>query len=144
MCIYFAAMTPRLLLRLSTGLLTLFLIGHSLGSMAGTSRGAAEDAVVSAMQGYTFDIMGVTRTHWDFYQGLNHYLTAALIVFLLLLLITTRLADRSPHEARPLIWVLAAGQALFAVLSWVFFFPAPAVMTTLAAVFLGWAASRQG
>jgi hypothetical protein len=135
-------MTPRLLLRLSTGLLTLFLIGHGLGSIAGTSRGAAEAAVVSSMQGYTFDIMGVTRSHWDFYQGLNHYLTAALIVFLLLLVITTRLAERSPGDARPLVWALAVGQALFAVLSWVYFFPAPAVMTTLAAVLLAWAASR--
>lgn len=135
-------MTPRLLLRISTGMLTLFLLGHALGSMAATSRDAAESAVFAAMQGYHFDIMGVTRSHWDFYQGLNHYLTAALVVFLLLLVITTRLADRSPAEARPLVWALTVGQALFAALSWMYFFPAPAVMTTVATVCLGSAALR--
>lgn len=135
-------MTPRLLLRLSTGLLILFFTGHALGSLAAPSRGAAEDAVVASMQGYHFDIMGVTRSHWDFYQGLNHYLTAALVVFILMLVITTRLADRSPTDARPLVWALAMGQGLFAALSWMYFFPAPAVMTTLATVLLGSAASR--
>jgi len=135
-------MTPRLLLRLSTGLLVLFLAGHAAGSLAAGARDATETSVFTAMQGYTFNVMGVTRSHWDFYQGLNHYLTAALITFLIFLVLTTRLAERSPREARPLVWALALGQALFAALSWMYFFPAPAVMTTLAAVFLGWAASR--
>jgi len=38
--------------------------------------------VFAAMQSYRFPIMGVTRSHWDFYQGLNHYLSAALVALI--------------------------------------------------------------
>jgi len=140
--VYSATMTPRLLLRLSTGLLVVFLIGHGLGSLASATRDASEASVFAAMQSYRFPIMGVTRSHWDFYQGLNHYLSAALVALIAVHLVTLRLADRSPADARALTTVLAVSQVLFSVLSWTYFFPAPAVMTTLSAVCLAYAAAR--
>jgi hypothetical protein len=133
-------MTARTLIRLSMGMQTLFLVGHGLGSLVATTRDATEASVFTAMQAYTFPIMGVTRTHWDFYQGLNHYLTAAIIVFLALHVVAQRLLVRAPAETRGLLLTLAFGQVLFAGLSWTYFFPAPGVMTTVSAVCLVWAA----
>jgi hypothetical protein len=132
-------MTPRLLLRISTGFLVLFLIGHGLGSLAGTIRDTGEASVFAAMKGYTFPIMGVTRSHWDFYQGLNHYLSAALVALIALHVVAVQLVERSPNDGRALVGVLLLSQVLFAALSWVYFFPAPAVMTTISAVCLAWA-----
>lgn len=135
-------MRPLWLLRLSMLMLTLFLLGHGLGSMNTTMRDAREASVFETMQAYTFDIMGVTRSHWDFYQGLNHYLTAALLSFIAMHLVALRLATQAPTEARALVWALALSQALFAALSWTYFFPAPAVMTTVAALSLSVAAVK--
>lgn len=135
-------MSARLLLRISTGSLVLFLIGHGLGSLVSTTRDASEASVFAAMQSYTFPIMGVTRTHWDFYQGLNHLLTAALVALIGLHVVTWRLVDRSPADGRALTGVLWMSQALFALLCWAYFFPAPAVMTTVSAACLGLALVR--
>jgi cell division protein FtsW (lipid II flippase) len=129
-------MNPRRLLQVSTGLMGFFLIAHTLGAMAGP-RDAAEASMFAAMQGYRFDIMGVNRTHWDFYQGLNWYLSAALVVFVALHINTLGLMARQPSAAaRPLLLSMALGLVLFAVVSWRYFFPAPLVMTTLSAACL--------
>jgi len=129
-------MNPRHLLQVSTGLMSFFLVAHTLGAMAGP-RDATEASLFAAMQGYRFDIMGVSRTHWDFYQGLNWYLSAALAVFVAVHINTLGLMARHPSDAsRPLLLSLAFGQVLFAVVSWQYFFPAPLVMTTLSAACL--------
>lgn len=135
-------MSPILLLRIATGSLVLFLIGHTLGTVGGTTRGPEEAAVVATMQNYHFDVMGVTRTHWDFYYGLGLYLSAALALSIGITLLVTGLARTHPAAARPFAGALSVGMVLFAVLSWWWFFPAPAVLTTVAAISFGGAAMR--
>ncbi len=45
---------------------------HTLATARGTaSRGPREQAVFDAMQAFHFDLMGVSRSHWDFYRGLR-------------------------------------------------------------------------
>lgn len=50
------------------------------------------------------------------------------------------LARTQPRQARPMIWALAVGVILFAVIGWTSFFLAPALTNTLAAVCLVMAA----
>ena len=127
-------MRPILLLRIALVMLVLFLVGHTIGALSEASRGPEEAAVFTAMQTYRFDIMGVTRTHADFYQGLGLYLSAALAIFVWLTAVISGVARRDPATARPMVIAMAVGMTGMAALSWVYFFPAPAVMSTVAAV----------
>lgn len=135
-------MRPVILLRIANLNLLVFLLGHTLGTISSSSRGPEEAALMAALRGYQFDVMGVTRTHGDFYFGLGLSLSAALVGFIWLTHSATRLAATQPAAARPFVYALATACGLLACLSWTYFFPAPAVMTTLATACFAWAAAQ--
>ena len=54
---------------------------HTIASMDSPSRGPAEEAVFAAMQSFHFQIAGVTRSHWDFYQGYELSITVVFATY---------------------------------------------------------------
>lgn len=125
-------------MRLATGLLVLFLVAHTLGTLVSTSRGPAEDAAMAALAAFRFDVMGVTRSHADFYFGLGLCLSAALVLFIWVSIVATRLIAQDARSGRSLTLGLATATGLLAVISWVWIFPAPAVICSAAALAFGW------
>ncbi len=88
------------------------------------------------MQNYRFDIMGFTRSHWQFYQGFSIFLSANLALLTVLSWQLGNLSAVDPQRARPLVITLLAGGIVFAGLCWSYFFLAPAVVSSLIVVCL--------
>lgn len=129
-------MKQSILLRIASVLTLVFCAGHSAGALDPTSRGPEEAAVYMSMQSYPFLIMGVRRTHWDFYRGFSLLFSVTLLLLALLLWQLGGIAKTDPARVRPLIVTLFAGYLGFTVLSGVFFFAAPAVVSAAAAICL--------
>jgi hypothetical protein len=58
-------------LRVASVLTVLHCIGHTIGGVFGVDAppGTKEGAVVEAMKSNQFDVMGATRSFWDFFIG---------------------------------------------------------------------------
>jgi hypothetical protein len=97
-------------------------------------QGPEEEALLDHMRGYHFEIMGATRTYWEFFFGFGLFLTAALVVVSVLSWKVAAVSERDPSLARQLGWPLLGGQVAFAVLSWKYFFLAPALVSSAASL----------
>ncbi|HET7765621.1 MAG TPA: hypothetical protein VFK92_11095 [Burkholderiales bacterium] len=129
-------MKQSILLRIASALTLVFCAGHTAGALAPTSRGPEEAAVFMSMQSYPFVIMGVRRTHWDFYRGFSLLFSVTLLMLAVLLWQLGGIAKTEPARVRPLIVTLFAGYLGFTVLCGLFFFTAPAAVSAAAAICL--------
>ena len=123
--------------------------GHTLGmpwTPDRTDRGAA---LVAALRAHTLEVMGSTRSYWDFYQGFGVTISVMLLALAVLLWQVARVARHDARAARPLVATALVTFLAFAVLDGVYFFAAPLALTLLAAalVTVAWwrlpAASRE-
>jgi hypothetical protein len=119
-------MKPWIWLRVLAVLLSIFAVGHTLGTAASrVTRGPQEAAVFAAMQDFRFPVMGFQRSYWDFHRGF------ALIISLQLLLMTAiawqvgAISKQSRALALPIAITLQIGCLGLLILSWAFFFGAP-------------------
>ena len=135
------AMNASLLYRISSVLLVLFALGHTIGfRQVDPSWGA--DAVVNGMRSVRFDVQNFNRTYWEFFTGFGLFVT----VFLLFAAVLSwRFGSMSPERlsAIPIErWSFAICFVLIAGLSWRYFFLAPGIFSTLVALGLMGAAWR--
>lgn len=129
-------MKPAVFLRVASGLTLLHAVLHTVGGVFGKPApgvGAATDAVMRANY---FEVLGVTRSYWEFYRGMGLgvtiFLTAEGIVFWML----GSLAKQEAVRLRPILWVFAVAYCVFAVDSYAYFFSAPVIVETLIAACL--------
>jgi hypothetical protein len=94
------------------------------------------------MRSTHFDILGFSRTYWDFYVGFGLFVT----VFLLLAVVLAWQLGGLPSETfammRGVTWVLPLYFAAIALLSWRYFFIIPIVFSIVIIVCLIAAAWR--
>ena len=131
-------MKPTLLYRIAAGLLVVFAASHTYGLLTLTSpevRGVRE-----AMNDVHFQLMGTNCSYGGFYIGFGLLFTAYLLFSAFLAWHLGGLARKNPETIGALGWSLFTVQVVNLVLSWMYFFPAPVVVSALAAVCLGWAA----
>jgi hypothetical protein len=139
-------MKPSALLKTASGLVAFFFLGHTVGMVAPPNRGAAEQALLATLDAFRFDMMGMERSHLEFYRGGGWFMSAGALLLAVALWQLAGLV-RTPLHARavrPLLVTLTAGTAVYALLSWAFFFAAPAVALTLATLALGTAVAGLG
>lgn len=129
-------MKPWIWLRIVSVLLAVFCLGHTLGTLDITARNAEEQVVFNAMRGFRFDIMGSARTHWDFYRGMNLYLSVFLLMLVILTWQLAGLSRTAPGPVRKIVLFLLVGHVGIAALSWMYFFAAPAVLSSAATLCL--------
>lgn len=127
-------MKPTILFKIASGLLAFFGMAHTFG-MFNEDEGEVK-AVVSMMRSVHFDAMGTSRTVFDFYFGFGLLLTVFLLFSSVLSWQLGNLSKEQPAVARRIAWPLAATVLLVAVLCWMYFFIAPQVIASLAAVCL--------
>lgn len=126
-------MSGSLLYRISSGLLVLFALGHTIGFRQVDPYWKA-DGVVSGMRTVTFDVQGMNRSYWDFFAGFGLFVSVFL-VFAAILAWQLGSMSRESLAAIPVVrWSFALCFVLIAVLTWRYFFIAPGVFTTLIAV----------
>ncbi|HEY6220773.1 MAG TPA: hypothetical protein VIV65_12035 [Gemmatimonadaceae bacterium] len=135
-------MTPKLFYRISSVLLVLFAIGHSIGFSTVDPSWHA-DAAVAGMKSVTFPVQGFTRSYWDFFFGFGVFVS---IVLLFSAVLAWRWSSKSAAELATMTverWAFAVAYVLIALATWRYFFLAPDVISTLAALALiGGAVSR--
>ena len=134
-------MKPSLLYKISSALLLLFSVTHTYGMFQPPSKGAAADLVASVMRTVHFDVMGARRSFWDFYFGFGLLLTVFLLFSVMFAWQLAGLSRNALRQIRFSAWAFAACHAGVAVVCWIYFFPAPAIVSSVIALCLVTAAA---
>ena len=125
-------------LRLTTLLLLLYCLGHTLGALVSTPPfGAESDAVAVAMKSVHFEFSGSACTWYGFYLGFGYEVS---IFFLFSGVLTWFLGGMSLSDQRrwaPMTWALFASYAATDVLAVRYFFVVPIIFSSLITLLLG-------
>ena len=134
-------MKASLFYRIAAVLLLLFAVGHTLGFRQSDPNWGV-DTLLGSMRSTHFDILGFSRTYWDFYVGFGLFVS----VFLLLAVVLAGQLGGLPAETlarmRGVAWALPLCFAAITVLSWRYFFIIPIVFSAVITVCLIAAAWR--
>jgi hypothetical protein len=126
-------MKASLFYRIAAVFILLFDAGHTSGFPWSDPKWAVD---LSSMRSTHFDILGFSRTYWDFYVGFGLFVT----VFLLLAAMLAWQLGGLPANTRALMrgtaWTLALCFAAVTVLSWRYFFIVPIVSSMVITVCL--------
>ena len=133
-------MKATLLYRLASGLLVVFAASHTYGLLTFRASSPEVRGVRQAMNDVHFQFMGVDCSYGGFYIGFGLLFTAYLLFSAFLAWHLGGLARKNPQTIGALGWSFFTVQVANLALSWMYFFPAPAVVSALAALCLGWAA----
>ena len=106
---------------------------HTIGGVFGGIPPGPQQIAVMAMKSNVFQIMGVTRTYWDFFLGFGLFVSVNLFVQAVLFWQLGTIAKKNALEIRPIIALFAIGYLGFAFLSWRYFFSAPMTVELLIA-----------
>jgi len=128
--------------RIATVLLVLFDAGHTSGFPWSDTKWGVD---LGPMRSTQFDMMGSSRTYWDFYVGFGLFVS----VFLLLAVVLAWQLGRLPPESLALMrgtaWAFALCFAGITVLSWKYFFILPiafSLATTVCLTAAAWLSGR--
>jgi hypothetical protein len=124
--------------RLASYALVLYTLGHTRGAVVGTPRfGPESDAVVESMKAVHVLVNGADCTWYGFYRGFGVFVS---IFFVFSVVVTWKLGGMPARERAalaPLTWGLFACYGATIVTSWLWFFQAPLVFSTIITVLLG-------
>lgn len=133
-------MSATLLYRIAAVVLVLFALGHSAGFLTFKPPTAEGLAVRDAMDRVQFQIGSATFSYGRFYRGFGLSITAYLLFTAFLAWQLGTLAGRSAVPIGAIAWAFVALQMAMLVLSWIYFAAAPAVLSGVVVICLGWAA----
>lgn len=120
-------------LRGLAGILVFFTVSHTIGFMA-PPHGGPQAAVFDAMTRVHFPVMGFDRSYGDFYRGFGLFVSVEFLLLAVMAMQASRVGRRDPRQALPMVYTLEAGCVATAVLSCVYFFAAPIVVSFVAVV----------
>jgi len=129
-------MKTSLLLRIAAVITLLFFAGHTAGIPWTPALGPEEARVVTAMKGPSFDVVGSTRTYWDFYFGFGVTISYLLLLEAVVLWQLGSLAKTNAERLRPIIAVFFIGFVVNTFLAAKYFFVIPLAMSVVIAVLL--------
>lgn len=115
-------------------LLAIFTLGHTFGTRKAVTTAPGEAAVIASMQQYQVPVMGFLRTYWDFYRGFSIIITLLLAALAVIAWQIGTLSRRNPREALPLAMTVLIVCIADALVSFVYFFTAPMVLSTAAVI----------
>ncbi|MGA8220645.1 MAG: hypothetical protein WB780_03255 [Candidatus Acidiferrales bacterium] len=139
-------MNAPILYRISSVLLVLFAIGHTLGFRQSDPAWGV-DALLSSMRSIHFDVQGFNRTYWELFEAAGFsvgvfYLLAAILAWQLGGLPAATLA-----LMRGTAWAFALCFAAITVVSWRYLFILPIVFSAVITVCLtaaAWLSAKTG
>ncbi|MBS0418089.1 MAG: hypothetical protein JSR66_10275 [Proteobacteria bacterium] len=118
-------MAARLWLRISALIATLFALGHTLGSRKDWSP-QGDNPVLQQMRDVHFNVMGVSRSYFDFYMAFGYSLSVFMFMQAILLWQLSGLVVTDAARTRPMLAVITAAAVLMGIISWLLLFPVPA------------------
>ena len=121
-------MNAQILYRISSVLLLLFAVAHTLGFQQSDPTWGV-DALLASMRSIHFDLQGFSRTYWDLFVAAGFtvavfYLFAAVLAWQL-----GRLPTETLAVMRVTVWALARCFAAITVVSWRYLFILPIVFS---------------
>ena len=127
-------MKPWIWFRALAVVLAIFTFGHTVGTRHAITTAPQEAAVITAMQGYRVPVMGFLRNYWDFYRGFSVSISVLLATLMVIAWQLGTLSRRNPREALPLAVTMLLACVGQAIVSFIYFFSAPMLMSTLAVI----------
>jgi hypothetical protein len=121
---------PPILYRISSVLLALFAAGHTFGFRQNNPEWGA-DAVPELMRSVQFTAQGFTRTYWDFFSAFGLFFSVFLLFAAVLAWLLGGLPAETLARVRGIAWALAVCFVAVTVLSWIYTFTTPIVLSTL-------------
>lgn len=129
--------------RIASALLVLYALGHTMGAVVAVPQfGIASDTVVALMQSVHVRSQGAECTWYGFYRGFGILVTVFFLLSAVLAWHLGGLTLSAQRDLAPIAWTLFASHVVGAVVTWVYFFPAPILFSTLIAALLGFASFR--
>jgi len=129
-------MKPWIWLRVGAVLQAIGTVLHTIATSDPPSRRPGGEAVFGPMQSFHFQIMGVSRSHWDFYRGYELSITVAFGVLAVLIWQLGSLSRTEPKQAVPLVVTILVAEILLSAIGWEYFFAGPGGMSILIATCL--------
>jgi len=117
---------PSLLYRIAAVLILLFDIGHTAGFPWSDPKWGVD---LHSIQSSRFDVLGSSRTYWDFYIGFGLIVTVFLLLAAVLAWQLGSLPEESRTRMRGSAWALVLCFGAIAVLNWRYFFIIPVVFS---------------
>ena len=132
-------MTNRVLYRIAAVLILLFDLGHSAGFPWSDPRWGVD---LGPMRSSHFNVLGFSRTYWDFYVGFGLFVSVLLLLAAMLAWQLGSLPTHTLRVMRSTVWTLPLCFAAVTVLSSMYFFIIPIVFSCAITVCLFLAAWR--
>lgn len=123
-------MTRIVWLRISSIILVLFAVGHTIGGFKKWSP-MGDNAVLNTMADVHFQTYGVSRSYLDFFMGFGWSLSAGMMLQAVLLWQMSKLAAESASIVRSMIAVFILSTLASVMISWAFLFPTPALFSVV-------------
>ena len=124
--------------RLTTLLLLLYCLGHTLGALVSAPQfGAESGAVMAAMKSVHFSANGSDCTWFGFYMGFGYDVSIFLLFSAVLTWFLGGLSLPDQRRWAPITWALFVTYTATAVLAATYFFAVAIVFSSLIAVLLG-------
>jgi hypothetical protein len=123
-------MRASILYRISSVLILLFAIGHTLGFRQ-TDPSWGVDQTLSVLKRTTFHIQGFDRTYYGFYVGSGYFVTVFMLFTVLVTWELGRLPGATLRQLPWLTWGLALAYAGSLLISLRYFFMAPLIFSVL-------------
>ena len=130
-------MKPVLFMRLASALTFLHAVGHTIGGVLGKPAPGVQEATVAAMKAGQFQVMGLTRTFWDFYMGLSVGVSITLVVEAIVFWHLGSLAKADASRLRPILATFLVGYLALAVNSYRYLIAPPMIGELLIVLCLG-------
>lgn len=111
-----------ILYRIAAVLILLFDLGHTASYPWSDPKWGVD---LRAMQSSHFDVLGTSRTYWDFYVGNGLFVTVFLLLAAVLAWQLGGLRGKDSTLMRGTAWALALCFATITVLAWRYFFVIP-------------------
>ena len=137
-------MTTRVIYRIAAVLILLFDLGHTVGYPWSDPTWGVD---LSAIQSNHFNVLGFSRTYWNFYVGFGLFISVFLLLAAMLAWQLSSLQAETLRLLRSTAWALTVCFAAVTVLSWMYFFTIPIAFSSVITVclFVGaWRLAKAG
>jgi hypothetical protein len=127
--------SPVVLLRLSSILLVLLMVGH-MSAYPWSTHGLQETQLVDSMKTLQFEFMGEHSSYWSLYFGWGLWMGVSLLTLAIILWLLADLARVAPRRVGVIAGVIAASCVIGAYLSLRFFYIPPFLFYSTISVML--------
>ncbi|EMJ60732.1 hypothetical protein [Leptospira sp. P2653] len=125
-------MKPKLFIRITSILIFIFAVGHSIGHFTRYNTADSQALnTISAMQNTKIPMEGVAKSYDQFYTGMSLNLSIFLISLAILLWFLSNLTESNPQTTLKLLIPIFFCIFCFSVTGFVYFFLAPALISSL-------------